>query len=154
MVSVCGMSCDDCPRDGCDALETPAAQGSTGIAGVVAYEEDVVNNGCQECPFGEATIELWKLSTAVDSKPAAVAVVQGREPDTTLRVSRHYRRELEPGDYLMCAAPNCIGVKVTANETVTVNIKTRYGKTGFFVGSRSTTGLDEEFGFDMGDLEF
>jgi len=56
-------SCAECDREGCDALRRPAAResaGLVGVAGVVASASDVVNDGCQECPLGEATLQIFQ----------------------------------------------------------------------------------------------
>jgi hypothetical protein len=127
-----------------------ATQGGTGLAGVVAQSSDLVTNGCEECPLGKATLQIWRVDAAIENKAAAVALLEEREPDVTQDVSGRYRIALEPGQHLLCVRPNCIGLTVAAAETVTVNIKRRDGPTGFFIGARNVTSFKEDFGFDVG----
>lgn len=61
-----------------------------------------------------------------------------------------YRIVVARGQYLLCVRPNCIGLRVEAGKTVTVNVKRRYGSTGFFVGASSDTSFKEDFGFEVG----
>lgn len=141
------LSCNDCEREGCDALGRMAPRRETGVAGVVAMSSDLVINGCQECLFGEANLELWRTDTPITTETAAIALLDERASDVTEIVSGHYRRALEPGPYLLCVRPSCVALTVAADETLTVNIKRRDGATGFFVGN---AGLEEDFGFDVG----
>lgn len=145
-------SCAECDREGCDALRRPAARQSAslvGVAGVVASASDLVSDGCQECPLGEATLEIWSTDTLVTSAAEATARISAREPDVTALASGRYEQELAPGAYLLCVRPSCIGVSVAAGGT-TVNIQRREGPTGFFVGAADTTAFQEDFGFEVG----
>jgi hypothetical protein len=144
-----GLSCADCDREGCDALGRAAPQAGTGIAGVVATSSDVVANGCQECPSGGASLEIWRTDAAITSQPAASAVASEREPDVAANVSGRYSQALGPGTHLLCVRPNCIGLSIAADETLTVNIKRREGPTGFFVGPFDAEAPEEDFGFEV-----
>jgi hypothetical protein len=144
------LSCTECNRDGCDALGQTATQGGTGVGGVVAESSDLVKNGCEECPLGKATLRIWRVDAPIASESDAVALLTEREPDVTQDVSGRYRYALEAGQYLLCVRTNCINLGITANETLTVNIKGRDGPTGFFVGSGASTSLKEDYGFDVG----
>jgi hypothetical protein len=146
----CLSSCAECDRAGCDALSQPAIQGETGIAGVVAALDDVVADGCQECPLAAANLQLWRTDSAITTEPAAAALVAARAPDVTEAVSERYSQALAPGSYLLCVRPNCVGLEITAGETVTVNIQRRNGPTGFFVGQINAQRLEQDFGFDVG----
>lgn len=56
-----------CPRAGCDALTTAAADTShSAVAGVIASETDTEKNGCQECSFGSAQLAFWKTAAIVN----------------------------------------------------------------------------------------
>ena len=144
-----GLSCADCPREGCDALGRAAPQVGAGIAGVVAASSDVVADGCQECPLGGAALELWRSDALITTEAAASALLAQRQADVTANVSGRYSQVLAPGTYLLCAGPNCIGVAISANETLTVNIESRDGVTGFFVARSGAETLEEDFGFTV-----
>jgi hypothetical protein len=123
-----------------------APRQETGVAGVVASSSDLVVDGCQECSFGQANLELWRTDTPITTETAAITLLEERASDVTENVSAHYRLPLEPGPYLLCVRPNCVALTVVVDETLTVNIKRRNGATGFFVGNP----LEETFGFDVG----
>lgn len=142
----CGSSC---PREGCDALRSRASGNVAGIGGVVAYESDVVENGCAECGFGDATIEVYALSAPVTSDAEASAVVRDASPLTSIEASRRYSAPLEPGEYLVCVHTNCIDVRVATGAVTTVNVKLRYGPASFFVVDAFAGGFVEDFGFDV-----
>lgn len=142
-----GLSCADCDREGCDALTATAAAAGTGIAGVVAADSDVVVDGCGECPFSGAGLELWRVDTLITTEAASIDVL-AREPERTESVSGRYNLGLDPGTYLLCVRPSCIGLVVRDGETLTVNIKRREGPTGFFIGGSGATSLEEDLGFE------
>jgi hypothetical protein len=146
------VGCNDCDRQGCDALQKRAPRGGTAVAGVVAAASDVVADGCEECPLGDERVELWKMLAPVASEAEAVAIVQGRAADYRFAASKAYSQSLASGgDYLLCARPNCVGIVVPDGVTVTVNIKGRDGSTGFFVAAEGTSGeLHEQYGFEVG----
>jgi hypothetical protein len=142
-----GLSCAECDREGCDALGRAAPQVGTGIAGVVAASSDVVADGCQECPLGDAALQIWRADAAVTTEAAAATLLAERQPDVTANVSGRYSQALAPGTYLLCAGANCIGLALAADETLTVNIERRDGPTGFFVGRSDAETPEEDFGF-------
>ncbi len=144
------LSCAECERSGCSALTRVALPQGASIAGVVAEASDVVSNDCQECPFGDATIEVWRTDSPIVDESAAIALTGERAADSIEPVSGQYRLVLDPGEHLLCVRPSCIAVTVFNDTTSTVNIKRRDGLTGFFVGSSERTALEEDFGFEVG----
>jgi len=144
------LSCADCDRSGCERLGELATPGDTGVSGVVAAQSDVVADGCQECPMGEATLTLWRVDAAVTNAADAAATLAEREADVTENVSGQYSRALEPGAYLLCVRPRCIGLTITAGETLTVNVKRLDGPVSFFVGAPSVAGFQENPGLEVG----
>lgn len=143
------LSCANCERTACEFLDHLANQKGTGMAGIVATPSDLVENGCQECPYGEATLELWYVDEPVTTEADASAVTE-REPGFREAVVRDYRFELAPGQYLLCVRPRCIGLEIVANETLTVNIRRPYGWTAFFVGRPRAKDLEPDYGFEVG----
>jgi hypothetical protein len=144
------LSCADCDRSGCERLGELATQGDTGVSGVVAAQSDLVTDGCQECPMGEATLTIWRVDTAVTDAAAAAATVAQREPDVTENVSGQYSRALEAGPHLLCVRPRCIGLTITTGETLTVNVKRLDGPVSFFVGAPGVANLRESPGLEVG----
>jgi hypothetical protein len=143
--------CNDCNRDGCEALELQAPESGTGIGGVVASESDSVNEGCQECAFqAGGGVAIWHVEAAVSSPAAANAVFAAAEPLRVNAPGGSFYAALAPGQYLVCAAPNCINVAVTADATSTVNVKRRNGPTSFFVVDAQSQRLEEDYGLDVG----
>jgi hypothetical protein len=147
IVSALLASCMDCDRDGCETVMQASSESGTGIAGVVAQLSDVEENGCQECPFGVATLGLWRVDVPVVDGAAARLTME-RQPDVTIEALEAYARELDAGHYLLCEHMSCIGVTVSEGERLTVNLKRRYGPTSFFV---SASGFDEDFGIDVSE---
>lgn len=143
-------ACADCNREGCDALTSLAPSGQTGIAGVVAEASDVVNDGCGECPLGNATIEVWALEAPLAQRSDAAALVAARAPDLTRDAAGSYSQVLEPGWYLLCVRPSCVELDTHEAETLTVNVKRRDGPTSFFVGRPSSSEMAEDYGFEVG----
>lgn len=144
------LSCADCNREGCAGLARRAPEGPAGIAGVVARLEDVVVDGCGECPLAAATLQLWNLEMPFERRSDVAALVAARPPDLTRDVAGHYTEPLEPGWYLLCVRPNCVELNIHEDETLTVNVQRRDGPTSFFVGRPGAGRLDEDFGFDVG----
>ncbi len=144
------QSCEPCDREGCDALAKAAPERGTGVAGIVAESSDVVTSGCQECSFGEATLQIWRVDAPVAVESEAVALLDMRQPDLESHVSGRYSHALEAGSYLLCVRPNCVDLTVFAGETVTINIKRRDGPTGFFVVDADVASVNEDFGLDVG----
>jgi hypothetical protein len=118
---------------------------------VVAISSDVVANGCQECPFGDAEVRIWRADAAIEDQAAAASLMAARNADVTVQADRRYERALEAGSYLLCVQVSCLGVDVTEGATRTVNIKQREGPTSFFVGSSTSAPLGEDFGFDVSE---
>jgi len=144
------LGCEDCAREGCDSLAQRAAQNGTSLAGVVAESSDVVNNGCQECPFGSVELQAWQVEAPLTSASAVAELIAQRSPDWEKAVSERYSVALAPGMYLLCARPNCIHVTIADGQTSTANIKRRYGPTSFFIAAAEAEPLSEDFGLDVG----
>ena len=144
------LACEDCAREGCDSLAQRAAQNGTSLAGVVAESSDVVGNGCQECPFGTAELEAWKVEAPVTSASAVADLLDHRLPDWEKAVSERYSIALAPGFYLLCARPSCVNLTIADGQTSTANVKRRNGPTSFFVGGADAERLAEDFGLDVG----
>lgn len=132
-------ACSPCNRSGCDALRTPAADdGESGIAGVIAYESDVVANGCQECPFTSASLSIWAALGPVADGVSAKAIIQAGPPAVSLDADARYRQALAPASYLLCAFPAsyssaCVSVDVVAGHATPVNLKLLFGPFHFIV---------------------
>lgn len=105
----------------------------TGIAGSVASLSDTSMNDCQECPFAATTLELWRteaLVTTVEGRDSTVS----RASDQTLEARASYSSSLDPGNYLVCEAHvPCVAFQLRDGDRVTINVKQRYGPTGFIV---------------------
>lgn len=142
--------CADCNREGCDALRSPAPQQGTGIAGVVAGETDVVEDGCQECGFGSANLRIWQLDAPAVDPAAAREITASIPPTQEHEASGHYRVTLAAGSYLFCNMDSCINVQVVEGATSTVNVKQRYGPTSFFHSVSGSAQLTEDYGFSVG----
>jgi len=121
-VALAFLACNNCDRSGCEALQHHAEDAGTAVAGVIAYVDDVVANGCLACPLSSAHIEVWEVDEPVDSDEAAQAIVSARDSDVTIEADERYVLELDPGDYLFCAHPyQCTTVEVIEDETLTVH---------------------------------
>jgi hypothetical protein len=144
--------CMECITEGCDALRDKAEGRESGIAGVIAAQSDVVANGCQECGFEQASIEVFQLEEPVASAEAASAAIGETPPLTTIAASGRYNQSLSPGSFLVCVARRCVSVSVVADAVTTVNIKQRYGPTSFFLVDPASGKFTEQFGFErVGD---
>jgi hypothetical protein len=143
------LACSSCPREGCDALTRRASGSTSGIGGVVASQSDVVENGCAECPFGDAPLDIYALSAPVTSDAEASAVVRDSSPLSTIQASHRYTAPLDPGDYLACVHDRCVSVSVVDGAVTTVNIKLVYGPTTFFVADADTGSIVQDLGLDV-----
>jgi hypothetical protein len=129
-------SCDACDRDGCDALERRAAEAGSRprIAGIVAIESDVVENGCQECGFAVAEVKVWSAEQAVEDEAELAELTRG-EP-----VARGasgddgtYAIDVEAGAYVVCFNASCFNATVEDAGTSTLNVRLINGvSSGFF----------------------
>ena len=124
-------SCNDCERKACEDVAKPAAAAiAQGVAGVVSYQSDVVENGCAECTYSEADFAIWATDSLVSSAEEAVSV-HASDADIMLHASRRYEQSLEPGNYLVCVdgsvSTYCAAIAVGSNETWTVHLATTYG---------------------------
>ncbi len=138
MLAACA---EDCPREACDRLAEPAnASIPQGIAGVVAYETDVVENGCQECEFASSNLAIWREDALFDD--ALIAATKLRAAEQNIIVDARYEKELVPGNYLVCTTqaselPSdgdaCTTLVVGPGQVVTVNVSLRYGPPGLVV---------------------
>jgi hypothetical protein len=139
----------DCARQGCDALAQRAAQNGPGVAGVVASESDLVADGCAECSFDQATVEIWPTESPVTSADDARMLTAASGTPVTVSANPRFAEPLEQGNYLVCVRPNCVAVEVRT-ETITVNVKRRNGPTSFFLAASSGAALTEDYGFEVG----
>jgi hypothetical protein len=132
-------ACNPCNRDGCDAVDKPAADsGKSAIAGVVVSESDVVSNGCQDCPFASAPLAVWAAPAPVTDVESARAIVHAGPAAATLDAEGRYQQALDPGSYLLCAFPStynaaCVSVSVIAGHVTPVNLKLLDGPFRFVV---------------------
>jgi hypothetical protein len=140
--------CADCDTSGCNLLQRGAAQKGSGIGGVIAQKSDVVENGCAECPFGEALVEVWATEGAVERDEAAVLTATNSLV-TAVVATKRYHVALAPGSYVLRVTRQCVNVVVTAERTLTVNLKQRNGPTGFWMTGPGTSAMAETFGFDQ-----
>lgn len=144
-LAACAEPCD---AAGCSSLLKRAGQNGPGIAGVVAEMSDVVANDCQECPLASASLRLWRVEKAVTSKAKVQTLMESTPPSHTLAANEQYRLALEAGRYLLCVDTSCVNVAV-ASETVTVNIKRRFGPTSFFVVEPDSGRFIENYGIRL-----
>jgi hypothetical protein len=141
--------CTPCERSGCDGVGRPATSGQVkrGIAGVVAIESDVINDGCQECPFGSAELAIWSTPTLIADIRSAHSVASGGNPAFKVAADHRYEQALEPGFYLVCKLPSvCAAVSIPQAGLVTVNVKQVYGPASLIVfepgsGTQRTDGI-------------
>lgn len=143
------LDCANCERSGCDSLGDRAPTAGTGVAGIVATSSDVSDNGCSECPFGETTLEIWNTDALIFTRMEADALLAECDADFVGTVTGRYDKKLAPGAYLLCVRPSCVGLVIEPEETVTVNIKLRFGPTSFFVGHFGEELLEENFGLGV-----
>jgi hypothetical protein len=134
--------CNPCDRSGCEVRDNPAKDsGHSAIAGTVSTETDVVVNGCQECPFGSATLSVWKTATATMDSATAKAIVDGSAATVVVQANQRYLQALDPGTYLVCIRPSCVSLDVTAGHVTTLNVEQVYGPGELLVaepGERTT----------------
>jgi hypothetical protein len=127
----------DCDRSGCDAMTSPASGISVGIAGVVASESDLVENGCHECPFGQAQVEIWKVDTPITPEADVRSVVLGKPRIVTIVAAPFFRKTLDPGTYVVCMESACVEVSVEPGLVTTVNIMKGFGTQNFWIAEGS-----------------
>jgi hypothetical protein len=145
------LGCGDCDRQGCESLERRAPERGTGIGGVVAVSSDVVADGCQECGFESGgAVAIWAVDGWVSTPAAANQVLAAADPVWANVLDGRFYAPLAPGQYLVCATPNCVNVTVPADTTTTVNIKHRNGPTSFFVVDPRSRSLVEDYGIAVG----
>ena len=142
------VGCAECVTEGCDALRDRASGRQSGIGGIVASRSDVVANGCEECGFDRASIEVFQLKGTLASNDVASAAMSATTPHATIAAFERYHLKLDPGAYLVCVTLHCIGVTVAADTLTTVNIKLRYGPTSFFIIDSASNRFTEQFGFE------
>jgi hypothetical protein len=135
--------------EGCDALRDRAPGRQSGIGGVIASQSDVVANGCQECGFAQASIEVFQLEEPATSAEAASAAIRGTSPLARIAASARYNMDLDPRSYLVCVTHRCLSVRVVDDAVTTVNIKQRFGPTSFFVVDPTSSKFTEQFGFEQ-----
>jgi len=133
------LACSTCNRDGCNAINTPAAEsGQASIAGIIALESDVINNGCQECAFSSATLSLWPVSEPVTDNPSANSIVKGGPAALTIQANVRYQQAVDPGSYLLCVSSYCVNISVLDGHVTPVNVLQVYGPVQFKVFDPTT----------------
>jgi hypothetical protein len=142
------VACSDCDRDGCEAMHTPSRSSvETGIAGSVASLSDTSMNDCQECPFAATTLELWHTEALVTTVEERDTIVS-RAADQAVEADASYSAPLEPGNYLVCEADvPCVAFQLRDGDRITINVKRRYGPTGFIVFDARGKRQEEIFDF-------
>ncbi len=126
-------SCDRCDETGCEALTHRAdAKIAQGIAGAIASRSDVESNGCQECPFRQATLRVWPTEEAVTSAQEADTVIRSETP-ISIAADGRYEQALAPGDYLFCEFNVCTSVAVLNDKVTTVNVNSGDGISTIYV---------------------
>jgi hypothetical protein len=135
-IFTCGCSSESCDRTGCDAVRELATGISVGIAGVVAAGSDVVSNGCQECPFAQARVEIWRVESPTTPE-ADVASTVGRAPLATISAAPYFRKTLDQGTYVVCADASCTEASVQTGLLTTVNVMKKFGPTSFWTVGES-----------------
>ncbi|HEX7598842.1 MAG TPA: hypothetical protein VF518_11550 [Polyangia bacterium] len=136
-IPACSLFCE---RGGCDAAAKPATdKGQSEIAGAVASEGDVVENGCSECPFAKWPLSIWATSEPVNDVGRAKAIIQAGPAMVTLQADGRYRQALDAGSYLLCAVIGggygtvCVGISVVAGHATPVNLQLNTGLSRFTV---------------------
>ena len=99
-------------------------------------QSDLVSNGCQECPFSQAQVQMWKVE-APSTPETDVAAIGGKPPIVTISAAPFFRRTLDPGTYVVCVDGQCIEAAVQAGQVTTVNIMKRDGPMGFWTADGS-----------------
>jgi hypothetical protein len=125
------LGCSDCATQGCDALTKSTRGEGTGIGGVLAEKSDVVGNGCQECPFGEAQLAVWAVEGPVT--PEEVSSVLATPSERRIDASKRFQILLPAGDYLFCVSERCVNLTVTDGALTTANVKMGKGSIKFLV---------------------
>jgi len=143
-------ACDDCDRDGCDAMTGSAGDtGASGVAGAVANESDTIMNGCQKCGFGPASLDFWKTASEVTGRGDASGAMAMGPPAAHVDADGHYSLALEPSAYLVCANFQCANVTVHPNHLTTLNVLVVFGPTRFFVVDPGSPKAREANGFSI-----
>ena len=145
---------EDCDREGCDAVEKPAAGYtiSTGIAGAVASQSDVVANGCCECPLSTGEILVFEAPEVFTASDEIEAYLEQNQEHTTVSVSDEYEHALSEGMYLVCAYDSggldaqCASVDIRQGDVFTVHVVYVFGPTSLRLfepgqDEASTTGI-------------
>lgn len=133
LIALCACSDDNCAREGCDAIAEPVASTSisTGIAGVVATETDLVENGCQECWFASGSFEVWSAPSPITTQEEATALIAAGPSSARIAADPRYELALEPGDYLVCHRSSvggvCAAVSLAAGQISTIHLKLIFG---------------------------
>jgi hypothetical protein len=143
-----GTACNDCDRDGCEAMTGSAGDtGKSGVAGAVASESDVSANGCQQCGFGSSSLDFWKTAGEATGPAGASVVMKNGPPDGHVDANAHYSIALEPGTYLVCADSQCANLTVHPNHVTTLNVLRLLGPARFFVVDPGAPRAREASGF-------
>jgi hypothetical protein len=125
-------SCIPCDRDGCKAVDHRVRDRDVsievGIAGAASYATDVVENGCAECPLGEATLWVWATADAVTTLEQATEVFTAGPPMLEIEIDERYEQALDAGEYLVCTDHDyvCAGITV-GSAVVTVHTHSVFG---------------------------
>lgn len=128
--------CEECAREGCDALGQHADNGAEArVAGVVASESDVVANDCQECGFAAADIEAWSVEQeATTEAQVAAALAEPSQGSARAGADGRFSLALSPGHYVVCVNQSCFNAETRASTTTTLNVKLINGVSQGFIG--------------------
>ena len=122
-LAACSPASAPCDQSGCDAVRTAVSDdGSSGIAGSVALQTDVIVNGCAACGFGATSFAIWKSDAPVVDAQVAKAMVNGSQPGLTVAVDGSYRQALSPGHYLVRTDSRAIAVDVVDGHLTTLHV--------------------------------
>jgi hypothetical protein len=145
-------ACESCERSACDAFGEPAsAPISQGVAGVVAYETDLIENGCQACEFSTARLRIWQTPQLVTNRAEADALI-ATSALVDLNADSSYEQELEIGSHLLCLAQldaqaPCVSFVVVAERVTTVNVRVINGPRSLLVFDANSTQARETSDF-------
>lgn len=140
-IPILGGACQDCDRDGCDAMNDKAhRQLKQGIGGAVGSQSDtnstVMGQSCTECPLSESTVGIWRTNAPIDDDVTAQSTCDEEAPYASIPADPHYGAELDTGSYLVCVGQfggACVSVSVESAKVTTVNVLLPFGEPKFYV---------------------
>ncbi len=91
-----------------------------GVVGTIAYDSDVIGNGCPRCTLmpGERIL-VWRGSATPNYTDVMIPVA-----DITIEATEGtFERAVDAGDYTICGAPEtCTTVTIAPEQVLTVNV--------------------------------